>query len=218
MSAVKRREPPTTVWNSTQVYIMAVLCLVLGIAVGYLLRGSGLMSSPEAPAAVPSAAPAGAGQVQTPGMGGMPTGQQSADLVDKAAAPMLATLKTNPKDTATLTKLGNLYFDAQLYPQAIGYYERVLQITPANVDVRTDMGTAYYYSGNPDRALAEFQKALTYRPNYAQTLFNMGIVKLNGKHDAPGAIAAWEKLLATNPAYPDKQKINDLIAAARGQQ
>src|ERR1019366_9936911 len=47
-------------WTSTQAYIMAVLCLLVGCAVGYLLRGSvGGRSAP---------APAAAGAEQQPGM------------------------------------------------------------------------------------------------------------------------------------------------------
>ena len=52
-------------WTSTQAYIMAVLCLLVGGAVGYLVRGSVGGSSAPAPAAVeqqPGAPPAGMGQ------------------------------------------------------------------------------------------------------------------------------------------------------------
>jgi cytochrome c-type biogenesis protein CcmH/NrfG len=217
MTTGSQRQSQTTVWSSGQAYIIAVLCLLLGLAVGYLLRGTLAATPAEQPVAAAVPAPADSGPLTTPGMGGMPTGQQSADLVDKAAEPMLATLKANPKDTATLTKLGNLYFDAQLYPKAIEYYQRALDLAPSNVDVRTDMGTAYFYNGNPDRAVTEFQKSLSYQPTHAQTLFNMGVVKLNGKHDPQGAIAAWEKLLQTNPGYSERQKVSEMIAAARQQ-
>lgn len=213
--AVRKTEPEvnSTTWAGSQAYTIAVLCLFLGLAVGYLLRGS--FAAPVT-TAVNGAAPAAEfGQAQLPGMGGMPTGQQPSDLVDKAAEPMLATLKQNPKDAGTLAKLGNLYYDAQLYPQAIEYYARSLQIAPANAEVRTDMGTAYFYSGNADRALAEFDKSLSHRPNHGQTLFNMGIVKWQGKHDAKGAIAAWEKLLQTNPDYPEKEKVRELMSHAQ---
>ena len=45
-------------WTSAQAYILAVFCLVLGVALGYLFRGS---ASPAAETAA-AAAPASAGQ------------------------------------------------------------------------------------------------------------------------------------------------------------
>ena len=69
----------------------------------------------------------------------MPSPAQLKPLADKQAEPLLQKLKTNPKDTAVLAELGNLYFDAQDFARAIGYYEKVLKLAPKNVTVRTDM-------------------------------------------------------------------------------
>ena len=52
-------------------------------------------------------------------------------------------------------------------------------------------------------------------PLKADTLFNLGIVKWQGKKDGPGAVAAWKKLLETNPAYPDKEAVLQLMAQAQ---
>jgi len=77
--------------------------------------------------------------------------------------------------------------------------------------VRTDMATAYWYLGNTDSAIAEFNKALTYAPNSPNTLFNLGLVKWQGKHDSAGAIADWKKLLAANPNYESKDKVIKML-------
>jgi hypothetical protein len=52
-------------------------------------------------------------------------------------------------------------------------------------------------------------------PKKADTLFNLGIVKWQGKKDGPGAVAAWKKSLETNPAYPDKEAVLQWMAQAR---
>ena len=44
---------------------------------------------------------------------------------------------------------------------------------------------------------------------------NLGIVKWRGKMDIDGAVAAWQKLLDTNPNYENKDKVLDMIAQAR---
>lgn len=201
-------------WTTMQAYTLAVVCLLLGGAIGYLLRGSEPAAVVPAQAAA-AQAPANMAPGQIPGFGGVPGGGNSPELVDKAAQPMLEALRRNPKDSDTLAKVGNLYYDAQLYPKAIEYYQQALKITPGNADVRTDMGTAMFYLGDSDKALAEFEKSLSYKPNHPNTLFNTGIVKWQGKKDSKGAIAAWEQLLKTNPNYPERQKVEELLTRAK---
>ena len=121
----------------------------------------------------------------------------------------------DPNDASVLVSLGNLYYDAQQYPTAIGYYERSLKIKPADASVRTDMATAYWYAGNADAAIAAFNQSLTYAPSNPNTLFNLGLVKWKGKHDSAGAIADWEKLLAANPNYEQKQKVEEMLAEVK---
>ena len=202
-------------WTTTQAYTLGVVCLVAGLAIGYLLHGSDVFTSSTTSQAT---APVSSSPANFPMPGtGMNLGTQTAEAVDKTAAPMIAQLEANPKDASIATKIGNLYDDAKMYPKAIEYYEKSVKLSPENPDVLTDLGTAYFYNGNPDQALKDFDRALKVRPNYGQTLFNMGIVKWQGKNDIKGAVAAWNQLLQTNPDYPDKQKVQDLIAQARQQ-
>ena len=205
-----------TGWSTTQAYTLAVVCLLLGGAIGYLLRGSEPTTVVPAQAAQTAQTPAvGMGPGQIPGFGGVPGSGTSPEMTDKAAQPMLEALKKNPKDAETLAKLGNLYYDSQLYAKAIEYYGQALKVTPSNPDIRTDMATAMFYMGDSDKALAEFEKSLSYKPNHPNTLFNMGIVKWQGKKDVKGAIAAWEQLLKSNPGYPERQKVEELLGKAK---
>jgi tetratricopeptide (TPR) repeat protein len=139
-------------------------------------------------------------------------------MADALAAPMLDKLKSDPRNADLLTSVGNVYYDAQQYPIAVDYYDRALKTRPSDSAVRTDMGTAYWYMGNVDAAITEFNKALTYDPNKPNTLFNLGLVKLQGKKDTVGAVADWEKLLAANPNYEAKDKVQQMLAEAKGHQ
>lgn len=112
--------------------------------------------------------------------------------------------------------LGNLLYDGGRYQEAIGHYQKALELDPKNVSVSTDLGTALWYTGRPDEALAQFQKSLAIDPKHPQTLFNIGIVRMEGKQDRAGAIDAWERLLAANPRYPDAAKVRQSIEKARG--
>jgi cytochrome c-type biogenesis protein CcmH/NrfG len=198
--------PSTTNWTSTQSYVLAAICLLLGVALGYLFRGSASPATAQASAPATEAAAAPAQQ------------QPSADMqaaVAQAAVPLLEAIKQNPNDYDSLVKLANVYYDGQQFQNAIQYYERAVVIHPENVDVRTDMGTAYWYTGNPDKAIAAMETSLKYRPGHPQTLFNLGWVRWQGKSDPRGAVAAWEQLLKANPDYPQKQQVKQYIAKAK---
>ena len=191
-------------WSTREAYLLAMVCLFVGLVAGWLLRGS---SSPAAgPLTAPSAPAPSSGEP-------MP----SAASLDREAQPLLDALGANPKDAAVLVKLGNLYYDHQAWPEAIRYYQQALDIRPGDPDVQTDMATAYYYSGFPDKAIEQFNQVLKKFPNYPNTLFNLGIVRRDAYKDTAGALAAWEKLLKNNPNLPPDQvqKVQSAIAGAK---
>jgi len=197
-------------WTGTQAYILAVFCLILGVALGYLFRGS---ASPAAETTTASA-PADNSAPGTPAQAQVSPEQQKA-MLDQAVAPLLETLKTSPNDFDTLTKIANLYYDGRQYPDAIKYYQLAAKIQPKNADLLTDLGTSLWYTGDADGAIAEFQKALRYQPDHPGTLFNLGIVRWQGKSDPKGAVEAWEELLQKNPNYPQKLQLQEYIEKAK---
>ena len=143
-----------------------------------------------------------------------PTPDQMKQMADKQAEPLLAGLKQNPNDPEALYKVGNIYYDTRQFPEAVKYYEESLKLKPDATDVRTDMATAYYFMGDPDHAITEFEEVLKQNPKHANALFNEGMVKWEGKGDITGAIVAWKKLLASNPDYPKREQVENLIAKA----
>ena len=136
-------------------------------------------------------------------------------MVDQAVAPLLATLKTSPDDFNTIVQVANLYYDGQQYPEAVKYYQLAVKSQPTNADLLTDLGTSIWYTGDADGAIAEFQTALKYRPDHPGTLFNLGIVRWQGKLDPKGAVQAWEELLRRNPNFPQKQQVQEYIERAK---
>jgi tetratricopeptide (TPR) repeat protein len=197
-------------WTDIQAYLLAVFCLVLGVALGYLFRGS---ASPVVATAQTSTVDGGASQSQS--TQAQLTPEQQKAMVDQAVAPLLATLKTSPDDFNTTVQVANLYYDGRQYPEAVKYYQLAVKSQPENADVLTDLGTSLWYTGDADGAIAEFETALKYRPDHPGTLFNLGVVRWQGKFDPKGAIQAWEELLRRNPDYPQKQEVQEYIDRAR---
>ena len=199
-------------WTSKRALILVSFCLALGIGGGWVIRG---VQGPSKPATVQAVPPVQAPQTSAASANIAPLPPNPARLkqmADAQAAPLLAKLSANPKDPDILISIGNLYYDAQQYPIAVDYYNRALQSRPSDDSVRTDMATAYWYLGQTDQAIAEFNKALTYAPTNPNTLFNLGLVKWHGKHDATGAIADWKKLLNANPNYQQKDKVRQMLS------
>jgi tetratricopeptide (TPR) repeat protein len=213
------RTTTSSSWSSTQAFAVAAFSLLLGVCGGWVIRRS--FATPvrttiqtvyppaQAEAASPSAPP------NFNSLAALPATQELRQAADTQAAPLLEQLKADSTNAALLAQLGNIYYDAKQYPTAIDYYERSLHSQPSDSSVRTDLGTAYWYNGDADTAIAEFNKVLSSEPNKAGTLFNLGVVKWQGKKDAQGAIAAWQKLLDTNPGYADKDSVLQLIAQAQ---
>ena len=136
-------------------------------------------------------------------------------MADKQAAPLIEQSAREPNNPELLAKIGNIYYDTQQYPVAIDYYQRALKFKPAEASIRTDMATAYWYTGAADLAIAEFNHALADEPNKPNALFNLGVVQWRGKMDIDGAMATWQRLLDTNPNYEGKQKVVELMAQVR---
>jgi len=124
-------------------------------------------------------------------------------------------LARDPKNVSAAAKAGNLLYDARRYVEAIGFYEQAFALNASDISVSTDLGTALWYAGRADEALVQYEKSLALDANHAQTLFNVGIVRADGKHDYAGAVAVWETLLNTNPAYPAVVRVRSMIADAR---
>ena len=206
VSAGSRRLP------GRQVYAMAAIYLVVGLAIGYLVRG-GQTSPPSTHAmATTATAPVHPGAMVA---GHMPTAQQMKQMADKQAAPLLEKLKSNPKDSASLMQVGAIYYTTGQFKQASSYYERALQAEPGNVADRVKLATSLYRDGDADGAIAQLNQALTYDPKDANTLFDLGMIKLQGKQDNKGALAAWRQLLKSNPqlSADHKAQVERLMAS-----
>jgi cytochrome c-type biogenesis protein CcmH/NrfG len=197
-------------WSLRGAMVLLAVCLMAGIAGGYLIRQ---WRAPSATAAARTSGPAPRGAASA----AAPTDPaQMKAMVDAKAAPLLAKLQSDPNNVDLLASVGNLYYDAQQYSTAVDLYGHALKIKPSDVSVRTDMGTALWYTGNVDASLLQLDTALSFEPNNPNTLFNRGVVRWQGKQDAAGAIADWKKLLATNPNYPGRSQAEQLIAQAQG--
>lgn len=197
-------------WTSKQAYGLSVLCLLLGIPIGYFLRApqQALPPAPETHAEPQKSMPQGHANLADI------TPERLKRMADKTAKPLLEKLEQDSSDPKVLLDLGNVYAATRQYDLAIAYYERAAAIN-ADAMVLTQLATAYHLSGSTDKALATLDRALQKDPKFANALVNIGVIKLKARGDKVGAIAAWEKFLKTNPNHPGREQVQQMIARAR---
>jgi tetratricopeptide (TPR) repeat protein len=174
--------------------VFAVAGAFFGLIVGWVLGSQQVTQVPLT--AVAPAAPTAQAQ---PAQGTMSQAQAPRPLDEAQAQALAAAAEKNPSDAKVRVELGNLYFDAERYSDAVTWYQAALKINPKDPDVSTDLGVSYHYLNQPDRALAQFDESLKADPKHAKTMLNQGIVLAYGKQDLPGAVAVWEKLIQVAP-------------------
>jgi cytochrome c-type biogenesis protein CcmH/NrfG len=207
-------------WRGPQVYAMAAICLVLGLGIGYFLRGS---QSPAAPTAAQAAAAASEanphaampqgnphGGMQSPA-GAPPTLDQMKHMAEKSAEPLLEKLKKDPKNPQLLNDVGKLYRATHQFREAEQYFGKALEYDPKNAAIRTDLASCLYYRGDVDGSITQLEKAIKDDPKYTGALLNLGIIKWKGKNDTAGAVASWQKLVNTTSDPELRQRAERLI-------
>lgn len=205
-------EPAESGWKASQVYIMATVCLGLGVALGYLFRGSEVHPSPAPAPAIAAAA------TQNPGASpAMPSLEQMQQMAEKKAQPLLDKLKTDPNNADLLTQVAHIYEATHQFKAAADYYSKALDVDPKNLATRTALASNLYYNGDVDGALGQLQECLRRSPRDPNSLFNEGMIRLKGKNDPKGAVAAWQQLLKSNPDLDEgkKNQVEKLIASAK---
>lgn len=151
------------------------------------------------------------------------------DAADQQALQLItqlqAQLSANPTSTALLEQLGNAYYDlantqAQSERQvlakanfelAVDSYAKVLKARSKDTDVRTDMATALYYSGDTGRAIVEIEKVLKLDPKHQNALFNAGVFYRTAG-DTGKARGAWQRYLEFYPNSQGAQQVKSQLS------
>lgn len=115
-----------------------------------------------------------------------------------------------PENREVIVHLGNAYFDTGKYEEAEKLYTAALAKKEDDIDVRTDLGLTFVFRAKPDydRAIKEFQRALTIDPNHQQTLQNL-TVAYTKKGDTASADQTLAKLEALDPANPALARLRE---------
>jgi tetratricopeptide (TPR) repeat protein len=173
--------------------VFAVAGMCFGVILGWVIASQQPRETAAA-AAPPAASASDAGAERQP-----------PPLDEAKVQELTATVKNEPQNAVAHAQLGNVYFDAERWADAIQWYERSLKIDPNDPDVSTDLGVSYYYTNRTDEALAQFERSLAIDARHTKTLLNKGIVLAFGKQDLNAAAEQWKRVVELAPDSPEGQ-------------
>lgn len=125
--------------------------------------------------------------------------------------PMLA--GNMPPPQAALT-LGNWYFDHRNWEKCIKKYKLAISLGLDNPNVRTDLGSAYRFSGDAEKALKEYEHAQEMDPSHENSLFNQGAVYVLMLKQPQKGVDIWKEYLERFPQGQSVEHAKKLIAHA----
>ena len=144
-----------------------------------------------------------------PGITGTPTssattaasGGPTAVPVDPAkVAALMTKIGANPKDTASLQSLGDIYFGALDYKNAALWEQKVLAVDPKNQVALLSLGAADFNVGNTKDAKTQWLIAAGLYPNVAEVHYDLGFLYMSQTPpDTANMNAEWKKVVAIDP-------------------
>jgi cytochrome c-type biogenesis protein CcmH/NrfG len=192
-------------WSTAQTYTMAGICMILGVAVGYLVHAPAVAHS-KAPAAAVAPAPGAPAS--------MPSAQDMKRMADKQAAPLLEQLQHDPNNPDLLARIGTAYLAAQQFPSAQQYLEQSANLKPTP-ETLNELSFVQYSMGDVDKGIETLNRALKQDPKNPKLLYNLGMFQWHGKSDPKAAIAAWQAFLKANPSDAKRTQVEHMIAQAK---
>jgi tetratricopeptide (TPR) repeat protein len=112
---------------------------------------------------------------------------------------------TEPPDVSQLAPadaartLGDWNYDRRNWAHAIEHYQEAIAAGADSPDVRTDLGNCFRFTGEPRKALEQYQIAQTANPMHENSLFNQAGLYAEVLHDDQRALATAREFLKRFP-------------------
>jgi tetratricopeptide (TPR) repeat protein len=110
---------------------------------------------------------------------------------------------------------GNLAYDHQQWADAIREYQSALASGRDNADVRTDLGNAFRFSGQPEKALEQYVIAQRQNPLHENSLFNQIGLYMEVLRDPIRAIPICEDFIRRFPTSEKIPRVKEQLALAK---
>jgi tetratricopeptide (TPR) repeat protein len=108
--------------------------------------------------------------------------------------------------------LGNFAYDHQRWPEAIQQYERAITSGVDTADVHTDLGNAFRFSGQPEKALEQYTVAQMLNPRHENSLFNQISLFTEVLHEPTRAIPPCQEFIRRFPSSDKLSAVQQQLA------
>jgi tetratricopeptide (TPR) repeat protein len=139
------------------------------------------------------------------------------DTVHSAPVPAFSTTPDfsglAPGDAAV--GLGNLAYDRHRWSEAIRQYQQAIADGADNPDVRTDLGNALRFSGQPQQALDQYTIAQKLNPQHENSLFNEISLFTEVLNEPARAIPLCEEFMHRFPSSNKSPAVQQQLARAK---
>jgi tetratricopeptide (TPR) repeat protein len=113
--------------------------------------------------------------------------------------------------------LGNFAYDHQHWSEAIRRYEQAIASGADTADVRTDLGNALRFSGQSQKALAEYQIAQNLNPQHENSLFNQISLFTEVLHEPTRAVPLCQEFIRRFPTSNKLSAVQQQLARIKNQ-
>lgn len=132
--------------------------------------------------------------------------------IGKALSDLEYALSLNPKHTGSLLVRGLIYVNEQDYDKIIDSFSRLITAAPNSdlcVIAYPQRGFAYRQKEQFDKAISDFNKALSFNSNDEIVYFERGLAYAT-KKDFQSAINDFSKAISLKPDYPEVYRMRGL--------
>ncbi len=150
-------------------------------------------------------------------LGGAPPTAPPAAATDTYERTLQDAVAANPDDAVALASLANLASTRGNHRDAIGYYERSIELDPGNLETRLDFALSLVESGNLADAELQYERVLEAEPGNAEALYFLG--ELYTRWQPPrnaDAAAAFERAIVADPGSVSASQAELALARVRG--
>jgi tetratricopeptide (TPR) repeat protein len=139
--------------------------------------------------------------------------KQSGPLVDQGNISLTDELEANANDPEALSSIGDRYFEGGKYIEAIDIYKKVISLDPNDIDTYNDLGLAYQYMNQTDKAIETLKKGTEIMPSYQRIWISLGFVSISAgnKEEAKKALAKTIELGPDTPVGKEASRMLDQI-------
>ena len=130
------------------------------------------------------------------------------------SAPTAPDISQLPPADAAVVR-GNMAYDHQQWADAIREYQQAIASGRDNADVRTDLGNAFRFSDQAEKALEQYTIAQRQNPQHENSLFNQIGLFMEVMHDPNRAIPVCEEFIRRFPTSEKAARAREQLAIAK---